>query len=169
LFSCLICARSDTTMSKACWYLITLLVTLQLAACTSVQVGTGSSAQATPSTSGSSKGSYGTPPPTTGQESELEQQLFALINKDRADQGLYPYTSDTTLAKGARLHSWNMAHCGLTHACPGEPDPCQRVTNEGVHWTSCGENVGYTSPYPTASEAVQKIEQDMLNEPPPAG
>ncbi|HLG61757.1 MAG TPA: CAP domain-containing protein [Ktedonosporobacter sp.] len=126
-----------------------------------------SSNPTTPASGGT--GPYGTPPPLTTTESQLSQQLFALINQDRATQSLYAYVLNTTLSNGARLHSWAMAHCGLSHACPNEPQPCQRVLNEGFQYTTCGENVGYTSPYPTAWSGVQVIEQSMLNEPPPAG
>jgi uncharacterized protein YkwD len=105
---------------------------------------------------------------SAGSGSQLEQQLFHLINQDRAAQGLYPYTLNSTLSNGARQHSQTMADgCGLQHQCPGEPDPCQRVTDEGVSWTSCGENIGYSSPDPTAWGGVQAIDQDMLDEQPP--
>ena len=157
-------------MYKKYWHLITLLILLQLTACTSnisVQAPTTPTTTTTPTVR--SAGSQSSLPPPTSQENQLAQQLFALINKDRAAQGLYPYASNSTLASGARLHSWKMASCGLTHACPNEPQPCQRVSNEGISWTSCGENVGYTSPVPTPGAAVQNIEQSMLNDPPPAG
>jgi len=134
------------------------------------RVGQGSSPSSNPSApAGGGSGPYGAPPPLTASESQLSQQLFALINQDRAAQSLYAYVLNTTLSNGARLHSWAMAHCGLSHACPNEPQPCQRVLNEGFQYMACGENVGYTSPYPTAWGGVQGIEQDMLNEPPPAG
>lgn len=109
----------------------------------------------------------GSSPPAAGLSGQLEQQLFALINQDRAAQGLYPYVLNITLSTGARLHSVRMSSCGMSHQCPGEPDPCQRVTNEGISWTSCGENVGYTSPYPSAWGGVQGIEKAMLDEQPP--
>jgi uncharacterized protein YkwD len=109
----------------------------------------------------------GSNPPATSLSEQLEQQLFALINHDRSVQGLYPYVLNSTLSAGARLHSVKMSGCGLSHQCPGEPNPCQRVTNEGISWTSCGENVGYTSPYPSAWGGVQGIEKDMLDEQPP--
>jgi uncharacterized protein YkwD len=127
----------------------------------------------------SSKPSMPTPTPTpkasgpvakTDPVTQLEQNLFALINSDRAANGLPAYRWNATLAKGARLHSSKMAQpqCGLSHQCPGEPDPCQRVTNEGINWMDCGENAGYTSPDPTAWTAIkQNIEQGMLNEQPP--
>lgn len=109
-------------------------------------------------------------PTLTSVESQLEQQLFNLINQDRATlSGLGAYTLNSAMSAGALVHSWKMASCGLSHQCPGEADPCQRVTNEGISWTACGENVGYSSPSPTAAAAVQGIETDMLNEPAPAG
>lgn len=111
-----------------------------------------------------------TRPPATPAMSvsrQLEQRLFALINQDRTAQGVYLYVLNSTLSTGARLHSVRMSSCGLSHQCPGEPNPCQRVTNENIVWTSCGENVGYTSPYPTAWGGVQGIEKAMLAEQPP--
>lgn len=120
-----------------------------------------------PSGSGGSSGS-GSPAPAPSGASQLEQQLFNLINQDRAAQGLYPYVLNGTLSAGARQHSVVMSSsCGMSHQCPGEPDPCTRVTNEGISWTSCGENIGNSSPNPTNWAAVQGIEQDMLNEQPP--
>lgn len=103
----------------------------------------------------------------TSVSRQLELRLFALINRDRAAQGLYLYVLHSTLSAGARLHSVRMSSCGLSHQCPGEPNPCQRVTNEGIVWMSCGENVGYTSPYPTVWGGVQGIEKAMLAEQPP--
>ncbi len=74
---------------------------------------------------------YGPPPPLTAEEIQLTQQLFALINRDRAVRGLYPFTWNATLAGGARLHSWNMFHCGFSHFCPDGESPGQRIANEG--------------------------------------
>src|SRR5437879_6433580 len=58
--------------------------------------------------SGSGYAPYGQPPAMTSEETQLTQQLFAQINHDRAVRGLYPFVWNTTLAGGARLHSWNM-------------------------------------------------------------
>ncbi len=60
---------------------------------------------------------YGLPPPISSEEYQLTQQLFALINHDRSVRGLYPFVWNATLAGGARLHSWNMVHCGFSHTC----------------------------------------------------
>ena len=103
----------------------------------------------------------------TGQEKQLQQQLFVLMNQDRVSQGLRAYGLNGTLSAGAHLHSQKMSVCGMSHQCPGEDEPCTRVSNEGISWTSCGENVGYTSPNPTAWTGVKRIEQNMLAEQPP--
>lgn len=108
------------------------------------------------------------PPGWTSVEGQLQKQLFNLINSDRADHGLSAYTLNSTMSNGARQHDIKMAgSCGMSHQCSGEPDPCQRVSNEGISWTSCGENVGYSSPNPTLWAGVQQIDQAMLNEQPP--
>ncbi len=74
---------------------------------------------------------YGPPPLLTTEEIQLTQQLFALINHDRAVRGLYPFAWNETLAGGARLHSWNMAHYGFSHTCPNGLYQCTRTANEG--------------------------------------
>ena len=103
----------------------------------------------------------------TGVAKQLEQQLLALINQDRANAGLPAYSLSGTLSAGALQHSKTMASCGLSHQCSGEASPCDRISNEGISWNSCGENVGYTSANPTSWEGVKKIEQAMLAEQPP--
>lgn len=110
---------------------------------------------------------YGLPSGMTPAEIQLSQQLFVLINSDRAMRGLYPYGWDATLAGGARLHSWNMFHCGFSHTCPDGVDQCQRIANEGfAGFSDCGENIAYAGPFPTAWAGVQKIQEGMVNEPP---
>lgn len=101
------------------------------------------------------------------QISSLEQQMFTLINHDRAVRGLPVYTWNATLAAGARKHSQLMTSgCGLQHQCPGEPAPGTRITNEGVHWTSWGENIGYYGGDGNYSNDIQQIEKMMINEGP---
>lgn len=110
---------------------------------------------------------YGSPPPLTNEEIQLTQQLFVLINSDRAARGLYPYTWNPTLAGGARLHSWNMFHCGFSHTCPDGHTQCQRIADEGfAGYTDCGENIGYAGPFPTPYAGMHTIQESMVNEPP---
>ncbi len=106
---------------------------------------------------------------TPTSETQLVQQLFKQINSDRAARGLSAYVWDDKIAPISHQHSVTMGQsCGLSHQCPGESDPCQRLSTAGIQWTACGENEGYTSPYPDAWSAVKtNIEQGMLNEQPP--
>jgi uncharacterized protein YkwD len=116
---------------------------------------------------GTSSAPYGPPPALTTEESQLTQQLFALINHDRAVRGLYPFIWNNTLTSGARLHSWNMIHCGFSHTCPDGLDQCTRIANEGfAGFTDCGECIGLAGPYPTAWAGVYSVQESMINEPP---
>jgi uncharacterized protein YkwD len=109
---------------------------------------------------------YGPPPPLTAEEVQLTQQIFALINSDRATLGLPPFAWNATLSGGARLHSWNMVHCGFSHTCPNGESQCQRIANEGfAGYTDCGENIALAGPYPTPWGGVYTIQQSMWNEP----
>jgi uncharacterized protein YkwD len=110
---------------------------------------------------------YGPPPPLTPLERDLTIKLFNLINSDRAKQGLYPFVWNETLSGGARLHSWNMYHCGFSHTCPDGVDQCVRIAREGFEGvTDCGENIAYAGPFPTPWEGTYKIHESMANEPP---
>jgi uncharacterized protein YkwD len=109
---------------------------------------------------------YGPPPAMTAEETQLTQQLFALINSNRAARGLYAFTWNPTLAGGARLHSWNMYHCGfISHTCPDGLSQCQRIANEGfAGYTDCGECIGYAGPFPTPYAGMHNIQESMVNE-----
>ncbi|QBD82227.1 hypothetical protein EPA93_42110 [Ktedonosporobacter rubrisoli] len=118
-------------------------------------------------TTGPGTAPYGSPPPMTELEISLTQQLFALINKDRQDRGLYTYSWNATLSGGARLHSWNMYHCGFSHTCPDGLPQCDRIAREGFQgFKDCGENIAYAGPFPTPWGGVYKIQEGMVNEPP---
>jgi uncharacterized protein YkwD len=117
--------------------------------------------------SGTGAAPYGQPPAMTAEEIQLTQQLFTVINSDRAARGLYPYRWNPVLAGGARLHSWNMVHCGFSHTCPDGHTFCQRISNEGfTNYTMCGECIAYAGPYPTPYGGAHAIQESMINEPP---
>jgi len=117
--------------------------------------------------SGSGPAPYGQPPAMTTLESSLTQELFDQINQDRAVRGLYAYTWNDTLAAGARLHSWNMYHCGFSHTCPDGEDQCTRIGNEGFQgYTDCGECIGLAGPSSPAWKNVYAVQESMINEPP---
>jgi uncharacterized protein YkwD len=108
---------------------------------------------------------------------ELEQYMFGLINKSREGGGLADYTSNDTLATVARDHSnLNLQTdpkngCPNPHQCPGEPAPCDRISNAGVQWTECAENVGARWAEPTLDyyEGLRVIHQSMMDEGPGGG
>src|ERR1051326_3895755 len=56
-----------------------------------------------PAKNGTLAAPYG-PAPTSAEAQQLTQQLFQLINSDRAACGLPPFAWDNTLAAGALLH-----------------------------------------------------------------
>ncbi|GAC1630493.1 MAG: hypothetical protein NVS4B7_18930 [Ktedonobacteraceae bacterium] len=119
--------------------------------------------------SGSGPAPYGQPPAMSALEVQLTQQLFALINHDRAVRGLYPFIWNNTLAGGARLHSWNMIHCGFSHTCPDGLDQCTHIANEGfAGFTDCGENIGLAGPSapPTPWSHIYSVQESMMAEGP---
>ena len=108
---------------------------------------------------------YGLPPALTAEEIQLTQQLFALINHDRAVRGLYAFVWNATLAGGARLHSWNMVHCGFSHTCPDGLDQCVRIANEGfAGFADCGECIGLAGPSTPPWDNVYAVQESMINE-----
>ncbi len=119
-----------------------------------------------------------TTPPTnpgmTAQEQQLAQQLFNQINQDRAAQGLPAYTLNAALIRSAYKHNVLMAgpSCGnngntlnLSHQCPGEEPIGNRVSNEGLYWSTVGENCGAGKP--GSWSMVLQVHKDMLAEQPP--
>ena len=118
-----------------------------------------------PAKNGTLAAPYG-PAPTSAEAQQITQQLFQLINQDRAACGLPPFAWNDTLASGALLHSWNMAHCGFSHTCPDGSTQYQRIANEGFAGLSdCGENIGLAGPYPNAWAGVYSVHESMAREP----
>lgn len=118
-----------------------------------------------PAQNGSLAAPYG-PAPVSSEAQQITQQLFQLINSERAACGLPPFAWSNTLASGALLHSWNMEHCGFSHYCPDGSTPYQRIANEGFAGLSdCGESIGLAGPYPTPWAGVASVQESMANEP----
>src|SRR5438309_1118052 len=118
-----------------------------------------------PAQNGGLAAPYGSAP-VSSEAQQLTQQLFQLINQERAACGLPPFAWNSTLASGALLHSWNMSHCGFSHYCPDGITPYQRIANEGFAGLSdCGESIGLAGPYPTAWAGVYSVQESMAHEP----
>lgn len=131
------------------------------------QVTTPTASGAHGPSSASGPAPYGPPPAPTALDTELTQKLFNQINQDRAARGLYAYTWNATLANGARLHSWNMYHCGFSHTCPDGENQCTRIANEGfAGYTDCGECIGLAGPSTPPWAHVYAVQESMINEPP---
>ncbi len=118
-------------------------------------------------TTGSGAAPYGSPPAPTALDVQLTQQLFQQINLDRAQRGLPAFAWNDTLAGGARLHSWNMYHCGFSHTCPDGKDQCTRIADEGfAGYSDCGECIGEAGPSSPPWANVYAVQESMINEPP---
>lgn len=110
------------------------------------------------------------PAPITANSTAIEWYLFNLINHDRAIRGLYLYSWNATLANGARLHSWNMDHCGFSHSCPDGDNSfgCMRITYEFPNNNDCGEAISATGSDGTLANeeaGIGSIQEGMVNEP----
>jgi uncharacterized protein YkwD len=137
------------------------------------------SGAATPSTTASTtpKPATTSPKPSPTQTtpsagSSVVDQLLAQINHLRAQHGLPAYRLLSGLNRSAHKHNLLMeGSCGLSHQCPGEASLGDRISAEGVHWTSCGENIGWSGPHPNTTSAIISAAEDlttsMYNETPP--
>jgi uncharacterized protein YkwD len=138
---------------------------------------TSASASASPSSPGSTAPSSSSPATAAGGTSPSQQgtpadQVLALINQARSQNGLPALTFSSGLNTSASQHNLLMAQgCGLSHQCAGEPAIGDRETAAGVHWTSAGENIGEEGPISNdtsdIAQAAVALTQDMLNEQPP--
>jgi uncharacterized protein YkwD len=99
--------------------------------------------------------------------SQLELQMWELINRDRADlsyssetRGRAPALQwDDRLAAVARMHSEEMARNGyFSHEGADGSSPANRVSMAGIKWRSTGENIANC-------RAVSEAESMFMNEP----
>lgn len=77
-------------------------------------------------------------------DSAAENEIVALINKERTERGLKPVHLDERLTKAARLHTEGMIEKhDLTHRLSGEAVLRERVAATGIPFDVAGENVAY--------------------------
>ncbi|MFF7994254.1 sigma-70 family RNA polymerase sigma factor [Kitasatospora xanthocidica] len=106
-------------------------------------------ATATPSAASSASGPAGT--------TEAEEQVLAVMNRARADQGLPALHRTTALNRSANGHSHVMlSGCGLIHTCPGEP-------HLGARGPATAENIGNGGPVAAAPEAIGGMAVGLTN------
>lgn len=111
------------------------------------------------------------PPPPPGNLSTA-QAVLNQLNAWRTAAGLKPYTMLAGLVASAHKHNLVMiGGCGLSHRCPGEADLGPRISAQGVHWTTLGENIGESGPNANTTAAITKaamgLDKAMFDEKPP--
>ncbi len=125
---------------------------------------TPTSAPKTPTPTGGS--GSGSPSSPTSNEQQIAQIVFQAINTSRAASGLPALQWNAALAAGARKHDARMSAADqLSHQLSGEPAISARITQDGVSWSWCGENIGWTSE--TNSSGALWLHQSMMAEQPP--
>ncbi len=76
-------------------------------------------------------------------EDKMARLLVEQINAERATHGLAPYQFDAAVAATAAAHSADQAaRHTMSHTGSDGTNAGQRLTRQGVTWSSWGENVG---------------------------
>ena len=93
----------------------------------------------------------------------LEQQLFAEVNRVRAQHHLIPLSRRSDLDQVAAAHSIDMARRGyFSHESPEGANPVDRIETAGISdMTLAAENLGLTR----ASDPTLAIVRSWLNSP----
>jgi hypothetical protein len=79
-------------------------------------------------------------------DSQAEQKILQLVNRERHSRGLGTLTFDERLQRAARKHSALMASVGeVAHDFNGEPKLALRLGEQAVRYDASGENVARTS------------------------
>lgn len=88
-------------------------------------------------------------------DTDAEQEMFVLVNQERAKAGLHQLIFDTALRDVARAHSQDMFARGyFSHYTPEGESPFDRMTSVGIHFTYAGENLALA---PSTSLAMQGL------------
>jgi uncharacterized protein YkwD len=108
----------------------------------------------------------GNPAGPSSNEQQIAQAVFQAINASRAAAGHSSLQWGAALAAGARKHDLKMSAADqLSHQLAGEPALGTRITQDGVHWSWCGENIGDTSS--TSVSGALGLHSLMMAEQPP--
>lgn len=100
--------------------------------------------------------------PTT-LENTIAFAVKALINTERAVNGLAPVHMSSHLRLSARRHNLTMARYDeMSHQLPGEAWFGRRFQYAGYYWNWAGENIGWNSD--TTQSGVLLLERMMYNE-----
>lgn len=85
----------------------------------------------------------------------LEERMLALVNRERARDGLPPLVMDESLRRTARLHSKDMLARGyFAHDTPEGRTPFRRMRAGGARFRSAGENLAFAMTLEMAHEGL---------------
>jgi uncharacterized protein YkwD len=88
-------------------------------------------------------------------DGQAEQQMFRMVNTERAQNGLPPVFFDLKLQAVARAHSDDMLKRGyFSHFTPEGLSPFDRMKNAGITFLSAGENLALA---PSTELAMQGL------------
>ncbi len=88
-------------------------------------------------------------------DAEAEQEMFRLVNTERAKAGLQLVSFDNSLRDVGRAHSDDMFTRGyFSHYTPGGVSPFDRMTNVGITYVYAGENLALA---PSTDLAMQGL------------
>ncbi len=84
------------------------------------------------------------PTQTPSTQNTMEQEVLALVNKVRQQNGLSVVTWAEDVAKVARAHSSDMINRGFfSHTNPDGLSPFDRLKNNGISYRTASENIAY--------------------------
>ena len=96
---------------------------------------------------------------------QLENRIFALVNRERESAGVKPLDFSAALANAANRHSAAMAQDGFfEHRGDGEPALFDRVTASGMDTDHVGENIFETNEWVSGEVADECVEMWMQSE-----
>jgi uncharacterized protein YkwD len=89
----------------------------------------------------------------------LEEQMLAMVNKERTKRGLKPVKADPEMTAVARAHSNDMFARGyFAHFNPDGKDPFQRMKEANVSFQVAGENLAL-------AQTVEIAHTNLMNSP----
>ncbi len=84
------------------------------------------------------------PTAATSSESAMEQEVLALVNEVRAENGLSALTWAEDIAEIARAHSADMINRSFfSHTNPDGESPFDRLKSNGISYNAAAENIAY--------------------------
>ncbi len=82
--------------------------------------------------------------PDTKSLASYEQQVFELVNKERAARGLQQLSYNSEVARVARFKSQDMINKGyFSHTSPTYGSPFKMMESFGIRFSNGGENIAY--------------------------